>query len=351
MKRCYALMLIVICCGCAVTADPPIPRAIYEAKQELDFRNDPEFGNPEPGRAFLKPSDIFSITPFVHLKIIGHENSVGAGVIIDYAGRHFILTASHLTELANVKKARCYFKDNNEPSQEIELIIKDPLFDFAVFQFKDKNYRYQNEAVMIGDSDTLKPGDEVFALGSPAGMPFAISRGIIAKSDLDTQEGFAQPRLIVHTAAMDRGNSGGPLVDNRGRLIGINVMVKGDFNKFSLAVPINDIKAILRRIQKTGVVEHPRYGLKLGSINTPETEVASKQKGVVVLEVTSPAIEAGFEKDDLIIAYRGQKTGTTYFTSKSELERFLLCQCSKGEFIEFIVKRKEEVRRLTLQLE
>jgi serine protease Do len=232
--------------------------------------------------------------------------SGGSGVIIS-AGGH-VLTNCHVTEDGDF--FRCYLYDGTHV--EARLVGQDAMTDISVLQL-DLSQRPKNAAPLVigafGDSDKLLAGEAVFALGSPGFLAQSVTRGIVANASLVLPEQTAGKmilrgedvgmlvRWILHDARIFGGNSGGPLVNDRGEIIGINEL--GVFN-LSGAIPGNLARAVATQLIAQGRVTRGWSGLTV----QPRLESDGPGTGVIVADVTpgSPAAESGLQPGDLIVA-------------------------------------------------
>ena len=234
-------------------------------------------------------------------KVLG----VGSGVIID-AKKGYIVTNAHV--IKNQKIVMVTIKDDDR-RYRAKIIGKDDGFDLAVIQIHAQHLI----RLPIGNSDQLKVGNFVVAIGSPFGLTQTVTSGII--SALNRQE----PRInnfqsfIQTDAAINPGNSGGALMDLKGELIGINtaIIVTPSSSNIGIgfAIPSNIVKSVAKQLIKYGQVKHGMLGVTTQSI-TPELADAMKIKynnGALVTEVISksPAAKAGVEVQDIIESANG----------------------------------------------
>ena len=193
----------------------------------------------------------------------------------------------------------------------------DPLTDVAVV----KVVASKLPVAALGNSDTLKPGEWAIAIGNPFGLNNTVTAGIISAVGRTNAGGDNQRVPYIQTdAAVNPGNSGGPLINDAGQVIGINTFIRAaPGGGLSFAIPINAAKRIARQIVSTGQASHPFIGVQLRNL-TPQlareinaTERSCKVKvpevnGVLVVEVVAdtPASEAGILKCDLILKVDGK---------------------------------------------
>ncbi len=167
-----------------------------------------------------------------------------------------------------------------------------------------------------GDSDKAQVGDWVLAIGSPFGLAQTVTAGIVSQVKRETPYTLAFPKNFIQTdAAINRGNSGGPLVNMNGEVIGINSQIAtstGDSNGIGFALPVNEASAVYRQILQNGKVRRGYLGVSLDSVKTEFAKVYGlpEAKGAIVLEVRdkkSAAALAGLQTGDIILEFNGQK--------------------------------------------
>jgi serine protease Do len=180
------------------------------------------------------------------------ETVVGAGVIIDKDGQ--ILTSAHVVDgAASLSIAR----DNGErlPARVMGL---DPVLDIALVRMEGRG---PLPAARLGDSASLRVGDEVVAIGNPVGLDQTMTRGIISALNR-LLAGISDQPMIQTDAPINPGNSGGPLVDRCGMVVGINTFISEEAQSIGFAVPINAAKAVLRDLREVGRVVRPWLGIQ-----------------------------------------------------------------------------------------
>ncbi len=233
----------------------------------------------------------------------------GSGVIISAKGQ--VLTNCHVTEDGDY--FRCYLIDGSH--LEARLIGQDALTDLAVLQL-DLTQRAKDApalaACTFGDSDRLAAGDAVFALGSPGFLAQSVTEGVVSNPSLVLPEQTAGKmilrgedvgtlvRWVLHDARIFGGNSGGPLVNSRGEVVGINEL--GVFN-LSGAIPGNLARAVAAQLAAQGRVTRGWSGLTV----QPRLEADGARQGVVIGDVApgSPAAQAGLRPGDVVLAGDG----------------------------------------------
>jgi S1-C subfamily serine protease len=249
--------------------------------------------------------------------------TAGSGVIISASG--YVLTNCHVTE--DVDTFRCYLFDGQHV--DARRVGQDPLTDIAVLQMDLTQLKKGNGPLAVatfGDSDRLGSGDTVFALGSPGFVEQSVTQGIVSNPSLVLPERTVGKmylrgenvgmlvRWILHDASIFGGNSGGPLVNAKGEVVGVNEI--GVFN-LGGAIPGNLARGIASQLIAGGRVVRGWSGVTV----QPRLESESSDVGVVVSDVTSdsPAAGAGVKPGDVILAVDGiaiegaQEKATTNF--------------------------------------
>jgi serine protease Do/serine protease DegQ len=230
--------------------------------------------------------------------------SIGSGVIID-AGKGYVITNHHV--IANAKQIAVILNDRRR--LDAEVVGTDSESDIAVLQVKAADL----SDLPFGDSDNLKVGDFVVAIGNPFGLGQTATIGIVSalgRSGLGI-EGFES--FIQTDASINPGNSGGALVDQQGKLIGVNtaILSRGGGNiGIGFAIPVNMVRNIVSQIITHGEVRRGRLGVLIQDL-TPDLADAlgvEATGGAVISEVVkeSPAERAGLEAGDIVVALNGK---------------------------------------------
>ena len=229
----------------------------------------------------------------------------GSGVVISPDG--YIVTNNHVVEGAT--DIRVTTSDRRVLAAK--LIGTDPLTDLAVIKVNTSNMA----SIPWGDSKALKPGQTVLAFGNPFGMRFSVTRGIVSAVNRTNpfNDDARKPGQFIQTdAAINEGNSGGPLVDVRGEVIGINTFLispTGGFAGMGFAIPSQIAKPTVDTLIRDGKVEHAYVGIGITDV-TPENAKffhMSEASGAVVSQVepNSPASRAGLQVGDVITKVNG----------------------------------------------
>ncbi|NJO04958.1 MAG: PDZ domain-containing protein [Chloroflexaceae bacterium] len=268
----------------------------------------------------------------------------GSGVIVDENG--YIITNNHVIEGA-VQLSVIYADGTRAPAQ---LIGTDPLADIAVIRVDGA----VPAVAPIGDIDTMRPGDTVVAIGSPLGnFRNTVTAGIISALNraVGTMEG-----LIQTDAAINSGNSGGPLINLNGEVIGINTLVVRGNNfgdtapaeGLGFSVPTNVFVPVVNQLINTGQVVYPYLGIRYAMI---DGEIAAQeslptQQGALVIDVQpgEPAAQAGMQANDIITAVNGEPV------AQNNSLRLELIQYTPGDTVTLTVLRGTQELQLDVTL-
>lgn len=227
--------------------------------------------------------------------------SLGSGFVISDDG--LIVTNNHVVD--GVDRVQVVVPDGTE--LDAEIVGQDPKTDLALIRVE----RVQGlRPLPLGDSDEILPGDWVVAIGNPFGLDHTVTVGIVSAKNRDIGHG-PYDDYIQTDAAMNPGNSGGPLLNMRGEVVGINAAINPEANTIGFAVPINLAKEILPQLREKGRVVRGWLGVAVQPL-TPEIAKAlglESTRGALVSQVRpgSPAQAAGIEHGDVIVAYRGEE--------------------------------------------
>ncbi len=229
------------------------------------------------------------------------QRSLGSGFIIDPDG--YILTNNHVVAKAD----KVVVKLENGKEYKAKIIGTDPKTDVALIKIKvDKPLK----AVTLGDSDKIRVGDWVIAIGNPFGLSHTVTAGIISAKGRVIGSG-PYDDFLQTDASINPGNSGGPLISMDGTVIGINTAIISSGQGIGFAIPINMAKKIVPQLKKTGHVVRGWLGVYIQDI-TPELAkkfgLKEDQKGVLVSKVfdDSPADKGGIKQGDVIVKFDGK---------------------------------------------
>ena len=223
-------------------------------------------------------------------------NGFGSGFVFDKEGH--IITNNHVVE--NARKISVKFVDGI--SYNAKLVGADPYADIAILKIDDIDPE-RLYPLTIGDSSTLRVGEQISAIGNPFGLSGSMTSGIVSQLGrlLPVQGSFFSiPDVIQTDAAINPGNSGGPLLNMNAEVVGVNTAIystDGNFSGVGFSIPSNIILKIVPTLIKEGQFQHPWVGISSADISTDLAELLrlDEAKGVLIMTVVkdSPADKAG----------------------------------------------------------
>jgi putative serine protease PepD len=235
--------------------------------------------------------------------------ALGSGFVIDSAGH--IVTNDHV--VAGASSISVEFADG--ATYDAELVGADPSTDVAVVKVDAPSSELT--PLQLGDSSAVQVGDEVVAIGSPLGLDETVTSGIVSALNrtITSPSNFAINDAIQTDAAINHGNSGGPLLDLQGQVIGINSQIESDSggnDGIGFAVPSNTVKSVVSQLLATGKVEHAYLGVGIATITDALASQLGLPAGVEVTQVTpgGPAADAGLKGADATTVVGGQEFPT-----------------------------------------
>lgn len=288
----------------------------------------------------LTPQEIIAkVSPSVvtiSVEIVqGNKVSAGFGTGIIYTDNGYILTNAHVVEGATKIKVTDY----NGKTHTAKLVGADTQSDTAVIKISGTDF----PAAEFGKSAALVPGDPVIAIGTPydENLSYTATQGMVSalRKDLSFRELGYTLNLIQHDAPINSGNSGGPLINEYGQVIGINsIKISGTYENLGFALQIDDVIPLAEEIMKTGKVSRPGIGISGYTNEDP--------KGVYVYTVVpdGPADQAGLEPEDVIIKVNDQNMETI------EQLKAILKDCSIGDTLTITYIRGDAVHTAQLTL-
>lgn len=231
------------------------------------------------------------------------SGSLGTGFVIDSSG--IILTNHHV--VANADEIRVSFTESpDEKPVSGNVIARDPDLDIALIRVKTDR---PLQALPFGDSDALRVGEYVAAVGNPFGQGHSMSHGIISA------KGRMSPGLPLATylqtdAPINPGNSGGPLINLRGEVVGINNAIDARAQGIGFAIPVNAVKSVLPQLRTKGTIARGYIGVVVADLSSEMAEKISAPRGLkapLVVEVApgGPAYRAGIRPYDIITELDG----------------------------------------------
>lgn len=227
------------------------------------------------------------------------QRSLGSGFIIDPKG--LMVTNNHVIEGAEKIKVRLA----GGKEYEAEIKGRDPKTDLALLQIKGPGpFPY----LTLGDSDAIRVGDWVLAVGNPFGLGHTVTQGIISAKGRVIGAG-PYDNFLQTDAAINPGNSGGPLLNLKGEVVGVNTAIVATGQGIGFAIPSNLAKTIIPQLEEKGKVTRGMLGVQVQTV-TPELAKSfglPEPKGALVAEVNpgTPAEKAGIKRGDIIIEFNG----------------------------------------------
>ncbi len=283
----------------------------------------------------LSPS-VVNISTNSKTKSDDKHSTLGSGFILDKEG--YILTNSHVVD--NAKDITVILHDNIPLSAII--IGTDKKTDIALIKV---DTTHPLSPVRLGNSETIRVGDWILAIGNPFGLGGSVTAGIISAKSRDIASG-PYDSYIQTDASINQGNSGGPMFNLQGEVIGINTALfstTGTNMGIGFAIPINQAHFIIKQLKEHGKVNRSWIGLKI----QPQTEniSTSHRPSIIVSGVTenSPAAQAGIEAGDMILSYNKKNISTPQNFSQ------FISEASLDSMIELEIMRNNIIRKIQLK--
>ena len=266
------------------------------------------------------------------------QRSLGSGFIIDKDG--YIVTNNHVIAGADEIKVKL----NSGEEYDAKIIGRDPSTDIALIKIKaGTNY----SVATFGDSDSLKVGQWVLAIGSPFGLEHTVTAGIVSAKGRVIGSG-PYDDFIQTDASINPGNSGGPLINMKGQVVGINTAIVAGGNGIGFAIPVNMAKGVIKQLKKEGKVTRGWLGVGIQDISEEMAEYygIKGKEGVLVSQVFpgDPADKAGIRTRDIIIDVNGKKIETS-----RELTR-IIADFHVGEMVKIKILRNGKEKTVNVKI-
>jgi len=233
--------------------------------------------------------------------------SNGSGVIISPDG--YVVTNRHVID----ESSDIEITLNDKRDFKAKLIGSDPATDIALLKIEGKNFKH----IVLGNSDSLRVGEWVLAVGNPFNLKSTVTAGIVSAKgrSIDLLESASSIESFIQTdAAVNPGNSGGALVNTNGELIGINTAIvtrSGRYEGYSFAIPSNLVLKVVNDLREYGEVKRGVLGLTIGDVTYQDAKRLNlyNSEGALIKNITSggAADEAGLLADDLVLVVNGNK--------------------------------------------
>jgi S1-C subfamily serine protease len=259
---------------------------------------------------------VVSIAAATRTKKTAESEANGSGVI--FAPDGYVLTNDHVVQGAK----RLLVSLTNGTTHEAVVVGTDPATDLAIIRADSANLPFAT----LGESAALRVGQLVIAMGNPFGFQSTVSTGVVSAlgRSLRSREGRLIENIIQHTAPLNPGNSGGPLVDSRGRVVGLNTAIILGAQGIGFSIPSDTAKWVVSQLLTLGRVRRGSLGIAAQqrplSRRSARFFNLSQATVVEVLSVTrgGPAAQGGMRKGDLIVALNGAE-----MTNVDLLQKFL----------------------------
>ena len=259
-------------------------------------------------------------------------SALGSGFIIDAKG--IVVTNNHVIQVAEDIMVTV----NGEKEYEAKIIGADPLSDLAVLEIQSKD---KFVPVKFGDSDKARIGDWVIAIGNPYGFGGTVTAGIISARNRSI--GLSRYEDYIQTdASINQGNSGGPLFDMNGDVIGINTAILGQSGSIGIgfSIPSNSAKKVINQLIEFGETKRGWLGVRIQNVTKEiaDVEKLDKPRGALVASVAenSPSDKAGIKAGDIILEFNG-----ILIKEMKELPR-IVAQTEVGKTVEVKIWRNEK---------
>lgn len=266
------------------------------------------------------------------------QQGLGSGFIIDRDG--YIVTNNHVVEGADTIKV--ILKDETEYPAKV--IGRDPVTDIALIKIEAKG---NLPTVKLGNSDDLKVGEWVTAIGSPFGLQYTVTAGIVSAKGRVIGSG-PYDDFIQTDASINPGNSGGPLINMKGEVVGINTMIIAGGQGIGFAIPIDMAKGIVTQLKANGEVTRGWLGVTIQDLKGDLADYygLKGKTGVLVASVVpgDPADQAGIKPKDVITDVNGQAVKTSHDLTS------LAANLGVGETAKVTILRNGESRTLDVQI-
>lgn len=310
--------------------------------------------------AKVRPSVVSIVNHKTGSSLSMEDSALGSGVIFKKEdGKAYIMTNHHVVEGASDLEIVTVEGETHKA----KLVGKDRVSDIAVMSVEDD--KGIGPIAEIGDSSKLQRGQTVLAIGNPLGLGGTLTSGIVSYTDRIlpvsiNQDGVYdwEQNVIQTDAAINEGNSGGALVDLNGKVVGINTMKISDTGVEGLgfAIPMNEVMKTVDSLLLSGKVSRPYLGVYTVDLSNPYAPLDDEQRkdlklpshvdsGVVVLEASGPASEAGLKLNDVITEFDGQK-----ITSTLDLRKYLYDKKKIGDTIEVTFYRDGNAEKVSVKL-
>lgn len=264
------------------------------------------------------------------------QKSLGSGFILDKDG--YIVTNHHVIKDADEIQVK--LKNGNEYDAEIK--GADPSTDLALIKIKADE---ELPTLKLGNSENLKIGQWIVAIGNPFGLEHTVTAGIVSAKGRVIGAG-PYDDFIQTDASINPGNSGGPLINMEGEVVGISTAIVAGGNGIGFAIPISMAKDIISQLKQTGEVTRGWLGVGIQDLDSELQEYYDVDTGVLVTQVFSgdPADKAGIKPQDVILSVNGQSVDSARELSKA------VADLSVGEEAKIKINRRGKVKTIKVKI-
>jgi len=278
------------------------------------------------------------------------DKIIGTGFVISKAG--LIVTNRHVVENETFEYF-LMFKDNSKTINiKKENIFRDPVNDIALIKIETTSVPTNVSAIVLGDSDKIKLGQTVIAIGNPLGKyTGTITKGIISgiNREVTISQGFFGSQkevfsdVIQTDAAINPGNSGGPLINIKGEVVGINFATIEGASNMSFALPINRIKQRITELEENGKFKIPYLGVEYRTRVVFIKGQSSIAAEILNIAANSPASKSELKKGDMIIQFNGQDLNTKTLLA-------LIQETKIGQKVQIVVIRNKIEQEISVEI-
>ena len=285
------------------TVSPTPPVSSFQASENGARSVQQIYEQAGPGVVQVTSTSVVSDSPFFGPQ---SATSLGSGFVIDTEG--YIVTNYHVIQDAQEVEVN-FSGDDRVPAK---VVGSDPSTDLAVLKIGTQARALT--PLPLGNSDAVRVGDAVVAIGNPFGLERSVTAGIVSalQRDITAPNGYTIDKVIQTDAPINHGNSGGPLLNARGEVIGVNSQIESETGGnvgIGFAVPVNTVKEVVAQIKQNGRVDHAYLGVEMQAISDELSQTFNlpADEGVLIVTVAdgSPADKAGLQGGDQSVIVEG----------------------------------------------
>jgi S1-C subfamily serine protease len=341
-----------------------VVREATVASEPTDFQAASNTDGGSIGEVYRRaaPAVVQVTSSVVTQSFFGEERgqALGSGFVVDKDGH--IVTNYHVIEGAS----EVFVNFSQDDQLKARIVGSDPATDVALL--KIDGHRRGLAPISLGNSDEVRVGDEVVAIGNPFGLERSVTAGIVSalQREIVSPSNFPIDQVIQTDAAINRGNSGGPLLNADGEVIGVNTQIatagsEGNVG-IGFAVPVNTVRDVVMELIRTGRVEHAYLGVSMQDLTEDIAGVIDvPSEGALVARVVagSPADRAGLEGGDTSVVVNGESyvvggdvitaAGGRPVTSSDDVRRVIAAK-QPGQTLPLRIRRGDQTLSVTVTL-